>query len=231
MNILCPALLVACALVVHAQEHDSLSRRVHFAVSLVGGADYSGIESTGDMAVFFEPLPDRSVNLKSPAFGIQGDLLIGRVFGAMLGLGYDRRGMCVYPTTVEFKDDPFEHDFEAHMVASYVTLTLAVKAGYRAKRQWVNVVFGLEPAFVWSDSLYWQIDGKPASVPNVEADGDVRLLAGIEYGFRHKWFGVFATVGYSRGTTDMAWGYEGDTRAKTFYGRLGVRYFFGARQP
>jgi hypothetical protein len=214
----------------HAHAAGEGEKQVAFALSVLGGADYSNIEATGDMAIFYEPIPGRSYNVTSPAFGVQGDIMFGRVFGVALGLGYDRRGMTVSPTTVEFRDDPFEHELEARLVASHITLDLTLKAGYRFERHWVDVMLGVAPAMLWSDSLYWEIDGKRADVPAVVADGDLRVMAGIEYGYRYKRVGVFANVSYRRGTTDIAYGLEGTTRSRAFCGRVGVRYFFGSRE-
>ncbi|MBD3244069.1 MAG: hypothetical protein GF331_25985 [Chitinivibrionales bacterium] len=57
----------------------------------------------------------------------------------------NRRGQYLEERTVEFKDDPFEHEFESRTIASYVTFTLALKAGRRFDRQWVNATFGASP--------------------------------------------------------------------------------------
>lgn len=224
------AALLSSLLATAAYPGDDSRAPVQLSLSLVGGADYSYVEADGDMGVFFEPLPN-VINLKSPAFGLQCDLLLGRTFGAMAALGYDRRGQYIEQRTVEFKDDPFEHDFESRTIASYVTFTLALKAGRRFERQWVNVTAGIVPSFLWSDSLAWTIDGRESQTPAVSAESDFRLLLGIEYGFRHERFGVFATVDYQRGVVNIASGVDGNSRTRAIGGRLGVRYFFGARPP
>jgi hypothetical protein len=223
------AIVCTCASLPAPCAQDSAKGCVAFALGVNAGVDVSHIEADSTMSVFFAPLGGVR-DLVWPSFGLYSELDVGRVFGVSLGLTYNRRGQYLAKTQAQFRDDPFVHDLETRTLLTYLSLPLVLKAGYRFPHQWLQVRAGIVPALLVADSLVWFVDGAPStesgSAPTLTPERiDIRLLAGVEYGYRFGRNGVYCGLDYEYGVRTVAYDLPGEAFTRAFSVFVGYRRF------
>jgi len=202
------------------------------SLGISGGASQSHIEADSLLKSYFEPTPNVERPI-APAFGLDCELRIGRFAAVSIGMKYEQRGENTKTTTVKFNDDIFDHTLQTHAGFDYFSIPIIVKGGYSGKSAWAFVRLGLNASVLAGDSLSWILDGSPATpgsdrMPAVDITGyDYSALVGCEAGLRFGRHGVFFTLDYLHGLTNLSESLSGTAYNRAYEACVGYRFFFG----
>lgn len=193
----------------------------HLEIGIDGGATQSYLVTTGQMSYLLEPTSGIEKPI-TPAFTATCNLFLGRYLGITSGIGYRHFGQSTSPTTVYFKDDIFEHDFESFVNLHYLTVPVILKAGLRKNIFSLFLRAGVVPSLLVSSENVWMIDDKTVTsgsrrIPNVSFSlSDIPFHIGGEAGVYFGNNGIFLVGEYTYGTRDIAYGISGDVSVRSY---------------